>query len=79
MILEQGRHRLRISDSYVLDRIRSSKSDVIEFVAMARESGRGSVELDSRLWSIAPQREVRAMALRFSCFADLNLCVMNMR
>ena len=48
MILEQGRHRLRISDSYVLDRIRSSKSDVIEFVAMARERGRGSVELDSR-------------------------------
>ena len=49
MILEQGRRRLRISDGYVPGGMGCRKIDVIEFIAMARERGRGSVELDSRL------------------------------
>jgi hypothetical protein len=48
MILEQGRRRLRISDGYVPGRMGCRKIDAIGFIAMARERGRGSVELDSR-------------------------------
>ncbi len=49
MILEQGRRRLRISDGYLTDGMGCRKIDVIEPIAMARERGRGSVELDNRL------------------------------
>jgi hypothetical protein len=49
MILEQGRRRLRISDGYLPGGMGCRKIDVIEFIAMARERGRGSVELDNRL------------------------------
>ena len=48
MILEQGRRRLRISDGYLPGGMGCRKIDVIEFIAMARERGRGSVESDNR-------------------------------
>ena len=60
MILEQGRRRLRISDGYVPGGMGCRKIDVIEFIAMARKRGRGSVESDNRLRSIVPKRDVGA-------------------
>ena len=49
MILEQGRRRLRISDGYMPGRMECRRIDVIEFtIAMARERGRGAVELYDR-------------------------------
>ena len=60
MILEQGRRRLRISDGYVPGGMGCRKIDVIEFIAMARKRGRGSVEQITALRSIAPKRDVGA-------------------
>src|ERR1700687_4291176 len=49
--LEQGRRRIRISDSYLLGRFGCGKIDVIDFIAMACVLGRGSVEY--RHWTPA--------------------------
>ncbi len=48
MMLAQGRGRLRSSDGCASGGMGCRKIDVIEFIAMARERGRGALERDNR-------------------------------
>src|SRR6266851_8000340 len=70
MILEQGRRRLRIFDGYVQGGMGCRKIDVIEFIAMARERVRGSVESDNRFAVNRSETRCRRYARFFPTLGD---------
>jgi hypothetical protein len=70
MILEQGRRRLRISDGYMPGGMGCRKIDVIEFIAMARKRGRGSVESDNRFAVHRSETRCRRYARFFPILGD---------